>query len=149
VGGQWVMDRGAMWRRGLPILVLLWALCQPALLWTGYRLASTRFDRSTHSAPRDEAAHWILPWKQNDTSTTDWIAGVQRKLDPTIPIRADATVSFLLKINGHPTAPRNELPESLRQTYWSIRYPIPTHWQVVIEYPALRLVLIEREHAEN
>ncbi len=145
VGGQWLMARRALWRRGLPVLLFAWAACQPALLWTGYRLAGQRFDRPSHSAPRDEAAYWILPWKCDDHSTTDWVTGIQTQLDPSIPIRTDGTTGNLLKINGLPTARRNDLPASAKQSYWSIRYPVPHGWQVAQEYPELRLLLIERQ----
>jgi hypothetical protein len=145
VGGQWLMARRSLWRRGLPVLLFAWAACQPALQWTGYRLAGQRFDRPTHSAPRDEAAYWLLPWKCDDHSATDWVTGVQTQLDSSIPIRADGTVLYLLKINGLPTAHRDDLPDSANQSYWSIRYPVPQGWHVAQEYPELRLLLIEQQ----
>ena len=143
---SWI-QRSDRWRRALPWLIGLAAICQPVVYHLAYTQARGRFDRPTHSAPRDEAAYWILPWKQNEQSAQHWIDAITQQLEPNAWIVTDNTAYYPLLCSGwkgrvFKTLPT--MPEGAgHPLYWTTRFDLPDAWQVVETLPSLRLRRIE------
>jgi hypothetical protein len=143
MGGQALMQKSDRWRRILPWGVLLWALCQPIGYVVAYSLAHGRFDRPTHSAPRDEAALWILPWKHTNDSAQQWVDQCNQTFEPTAWIVTDNTAYYPLQCDDWQGRVFTQMPSmnphEFPPLYWTTRYDLPDGWRILKDYPALRL----------